>query len=235
MKNADLQQHYDEGHDYTFPMTEEYFGILNTMEWAGENVLEIGCGDGKLAKELVRRGATVTAIDYAAEDHIDLNLEIRRCDYTEITGKYDVVIMKGVLEHMDNPLETLCYIKDNFSPDIIITSSPSFLNPRGYIWMALKTLLDVPMSLTDLHYICPFDMEEWARELGCSLNYESVDQDWGHGERLIIDYKKRLKNALADKGLDADVPSFIEWLEKTLHYRVDTNSSGATVIYKLIF
>lgn len=235
MKNADLQAHYDEGHKYTFPMVEEHLGILGAGDFDGHTVLEIGCGDGKLARDIVERGGLVTAIDYAAQDSSAPNLIIKRCDYSEVEGEFDIVVMKGVLEHMDDPLETLKYIKDHFSPSIIITSSPSFLNPRGYIWMALKTLLAVPMSLTDLHYICPFDMEEWAKELGCRLNYESVDQDWGHGKRLCVDFEKRLNNALADRGLKADVPNFIEWLEKTLNYRAYTDFSGATIIYKLIF
>lgn len=238
MKNADLQAHYDEGHEYTFPMMEEHFGILNAVDWMGFDglsILEIGCGDGDLARDIVKRGGFVTAIDYAAADWTEQNLDIRRCDYREVEGTFDIVVMKGVLEHMDDPYETLRYIKNVFRPEQIITSSPSFLNPRGYIWMALQKLLDVPMSLTDLHFICPFDMEEWASELGGKLNYESVDQDWGHGQRLLTDYKKRLKNALEDKGLKADVPSFIKWLEKTLDYRVDTGFSGATIIYKLTF
>ena len=29
---------------------------------------------------------------------------------------------------------------------ILLTSSPSFLNPRGYVWMTLQLLFDVPMS-----------------------------------------------------------------------------------------
>lgn len=101
--------------------------------------------------------------------------------------------------------------------------------------MTLSKLLGVRVSLTDLHFLCPFDMEEWAHQLGCSLNYESVDQDWGHGTRLCIDLEKRLRLALAEKGLDADVPGFIKWLERTLPYKAETNFSGATVIYKLIF
>jgi 2-polyprenyl-3-methyl-5-hydroxy-6-metoxy-1,4-benzoquinol methylase len=238
MNNADLQSHYDSGHKYTFDMVEEHFGILNYMDWDGLRVLEIGCGNGKLAEDISKKGGDVLAIDYSDYELKEFkrgNLEVRHCDYRDVVGKFDVVVMKGVLEHMDDPLHTLDYIKTYIKPMWIVTSSPSFLNPRGYIWMALKTLLDVPMSLTDLHYICPFDMQEWAHELGCFLEYESVDQDWGHGKRLCIDFEKRLKNALRDKGLKADVPAFIEWLEKTLPYRADTHSSGATVIYKLIF
>ena len=235
MRNEDLKAHYNAGHEYTFDMVEEHDGILHYMDWDGLSILEIGCGDGGLAKDIVKKGGRVLAIDYAAVPYEAKNLEIRRCDYIDVKGKFDVVVMKGVLEHMDDPLGTLAYIKNHFNPQWVITSSPSFLNPRGYIWMALATLLDVPMSLTDLHYICPFDMEGWATELGGELHYESVDQDWGHGKRLCVDFEKRLKNALSDKGLRADVPSFIAWLEKTLPYRADTHFSGATVIYKLIF
>ena len=69
--------------------------------------------------------------------------------------------MQGVLEHLDKPFKTLrsiiiANLKKNGQ---FITSSPSFLNPRGYVWMTLQLLFDVPMSLTDIHFLCPFDFE----------------------------------------------------------------------------
>jgi 2-polyprenyl-3-methyl-5-hydroxy-6-metoxy-1,4-benzoquinol methylase len=37
-------------------------------DWRGKRVLEIGCGDGRLARRLVRLGARVIAIDPDAEE-----------------------------------------------------------------------------------------------------------------------------------------------------------------------
>lgn len=232
--NSDLKSHYEEGHVYTSDGEEEEDQIIASADWSGKRVLEIGCGDGKLSERIYGLGASVLGIDYAIKaKFIEPDLEYGRCDYTDVQGAFDIVVMKGVLEHMDNPLMTLGIIKDRFGPRQIVTSSPNFLNPRGHVWMALQLLLDVPMSLTDLHFICPFDMKEWAEELGYELEYVSVDQDWGHGQRLMADYNKRLKNALNDKGLEADVPKYLAWLEKTLPFRNYTKDSGATIVYNI--
>jgi SAM-dependent methyltransferase len=236
MKNADLQEHYEAGHAYTSDGQEEADGIVASASWVGKKVLEIGCGGGELGERIFALGADYTGIDYAIKgEYVEPGLEFKKCDYLDMYGHFDVVVMQGVLEHMDHPGVTLGLIKDKFTPEQIVTSSPNFLNPRGHVWMALQLLLDVPMSLTDLHFICPFDMKEWAQELGCGLEYRSVDQDWGHGQLLLTDYEKRLKNALKDRGLEADVPNYLSWLRKTLPYRNYTESSGATIVYNLIF
>ncbi len=236
IQNSDLKAHYEEGHVYTSDGEEEEDQIVACANWTGKRVLEIGCGEGKLSERIYGLGASVLGIDYANKaEFVEPDLEFGCCDYTDVKGTFDIVVMKGVLEHMDDPLDTLRFIKETFGAKQIVTSSPNFLNPRGYIWMAFQLLLDVPMSLTDIHYICPFDMKEWADELGGELSYESVDQDWGHGQRLLNDYEKRLKNALNDSGVSADVPKFIEWLRKTLPYRNYTADSGATIVYNIIF
>lgn len=236
--NADLQSHYEDGHDYTFDSAQERGGILRMLgdELNGETVLEIGCGDGRLARRMWGLGASVIGIDYADRPLSDLDgLEFYKEDYRKVKGEFTTVVMQGVLEHMDDPLETLTFIQDTFRPGRIVTSSPSFLNPRGYVWMALVKLFDVPMSLSDIHYICPFNMEEWAQELGASLEYESVDQDWGHGHRLLTDFEKRLTNALKDAGMRADVSGFLAWLRNTTEYQAFTGFSGATIVYQLSF
>mgnify|MGYP007000376178 CR=1 len=80
-------------------------------------------------------------------------------------------------------------------------------------------LLDVPMSLSDLHFLCPFDFEEFCENNDYSLKFESTDQDWGAGKRTIIDFKKRLPNALKDAHLsDKNVEKFLMWFEKAVNY-----------------
>ena len=101
--------------------------------------------------------------------------------------------------------------------------------------MALQLLLEVPMSLSDTHFLCPFDFEEYAKKLGAHLSYRSIDQDWGHGERLIVDFQKRLKNAFKDKGLDANTERFLNWLSKTVNYTTYSEFSGANIVYEFAF
>lgn len=212
-------------------------------DWAGLEVLEIGCGEGKLAAMLGFSGATVHAVDYSAEAiatakaRINLpNVRFESADYHALKGRYDRVVMQGVLEHLDDPFgELQVLISTRLKPGgAVITSSPSFLNPRGYIWMALKLLLDVPMSLSDIHYLCPFDFEEFANKKGLKLSYDSTNHSWGGGKLTIMDFKKRLTNALRDAKLgNGNVDRFLGWLEKAVRFYRPEEFSGATVAYRL--
>ena len=116
----------------------------------------------------------------------------------------------------------------------MIHTCPSFLNIRGYVWMSLSILFEVPMSLTDLHFICPFDMEDWAKKLDMKIEWHTIDEDVGNGKRLIVDMEKRLTNALRDAGLDnSRVPKLIEWLNKAIQYDNKGIHSGAMGVYIL--
>ena len=90
------------------------------------------------------------------------------------------------------------------------------------------------MSLTDLHFLCPFDFEKFSKDNGYSLEIRSTDQDWGAGERTILDFKKRLHSALRDADMDdSRVELLIKWLQKAVPYHRRDEFSGATVAYKI--
>lgn len=232
-------------HCFTFLPYEHSMAIVQSTDWEGRKVLEIGCGEGDLAAIIAYHGASVTAIDYSeeaikiAQSKFNIkNLSFQCTEMEKLKDKFDVVIMQGVLEHIENPLNMLLYIKDNILKDKdseIITGCPSFLNPRGYVWMTLQLLFNVPMSLTDVHFLCPFDFEEMASKLDMAITYKSCDQSWGGGQKLIYDFKKRLVNALRDAKMDADVDSLIAWLEKAIKYSNYTEDSGAIIVYRLFF
>ncbi|MHA1368343.1 MAG: class I SAM-dependent methyltransferase [Promethearchaeota archaeon] len=251
MKNADLVKKYDavyrQGSSkfYSFNSFPESKTILDMMDsWAGLKVLEIGCGEGRLAAMMSFAGAEqVDAVDYSPEAikiaqerfRID-NVKYHCQDYREMKGVYDVVVLQGVLEHLDKPFEELAFILKTFVgyEGVVITSSPSFINPRGYVWMTLQLLFDVPMSLSDLHFLCPFDFEAFAAQNHCSIEMKPSDLDWGAGERLLIDFRKRLPNALRDAGMDnSGVDRLLAWLAKALSYQALNNYSGANMVYKI--
>lgn len=251
MKNKDLQAKYDEifkndaSKFFTCNVFKESHSIVGMIEdWSGKEVLDLGCGLGNLAFMVSQAGAgKVTGIDYSKEAikianekfNVD-NLNFKCCNYKDIKEKFDVILMQGVLEHFDEPFKELKYIiDDNLKKDgIIITSSPSFLNPRGYVWMTLQLLFDVPMSLTDLHFLCPFDFEEFCYDNNLELEMKSIFQDWGSGRTMIRDFDKRLRNALRDKGMDnSKVDDLLVWLNKSMKYFSRNNYSGAMVVYKI--
>ncbi|MGX9728406.1 MAG: class I SAM-dependent methyltransferase [Candidatus Electronema sp. VV] len=250
MDNRQLAEVYnkvyknDSSFFYTFNTFPESKLIIEMIpRWNGLQVLEIGCGEGRLAAMLSFAGAEhVDALDYSQEaisiarKRIKLDNVYYQCvDYREVEGQYDAVVLQGVLEHLDDPFVELDYIFKKFvrNGGVLITSSPSFINPRGYVWMTLQLLFDVPMSLTDLHFLCPFDFEQFAKKNGYDIEFHSTDQDWGSGERLLIDFQKRLPNALRDVGMDGSkVSRLLAWIEKAVRYQPRTEVSGATFAYK---
>ena len=250
MNNKDLKNKYDEvfkeGSDnfFTCNVFHEAWTIAGAFDWEKKRVMDVGCGEGMLPAMIAHAGADyVVGVDYSEEaiknatKKFDCdNLQFIADDYRVVEGMFDVITMQGVMEHLDNPWEELKNMLDNHLSEggCLITSSPSFINPRGYVWMTLKKLFDVPMSLTDLHFICPFDMEEFCQKNGYGLVYKSIHQDWGSGETMIRDYKKRLVNALRDAGMDnSKVEDLLEWMYKANHYFQTSESTGAIVVYKV--
>ncbi len=252
MKNFELSSKYDQ--IYKEGAYAKYFSFNSfpaqkliidyITSWVDLEVLDIGCGEGNLAAMLSFAGARkVDAVDFSSEAiekarhriHLE-NVNFICSKYRTMKNKYDVVVMNGVLEHFDNPWKELKYIIDNRlkKDGVVITTSPSFLNPRGYVWMTLQLLFDIPMSLTDLHFLCPFNFEGFCDKYGYSIDYKSTDQDWGAGERTIVDFRKRLKNALRDANMKDDgVDMFLSWLQKAVQYFPRNEYTGATIAYKI--
>ena len=248
--NLTLKDHYNEVYSkgsenyYTFSSFDESYAILDYLkELNGKTVLEIGCGEGGLASMIAQAGGKVTAVDYSeeviriAESRYNLSdLRFVCDDYKNITEKYDVIVLQGVLEHFDKPFDTLDWIIENSlgKNGFIVNSCPSFINPRGYVWMTLQLLFDIPMSLSDLHFLCPFDFEEYCKKNKCNLEYQSSNQSWGNGEGMIVDFNKRLRNALRDADMNNEnVDKLLDWLNKAKEFSVQGDFTGANVIYKI--
>jgi SAM-dependent methyltransferase len=250
--NKDLKGHYNEVYKkdayknyYTFAEIEGYMAIIQFMgEIGGKRVLEIGCGQGELAsmisyagpEEIVAVDFSSQAIETARKRYNLENVSFQNMDYRDIKDRYDIVVLHGVLEHFDKPFEALEWILESLveKDGFLVNLCPSFLNIRGHVWMTLQLLLDVPMSLSDLHFLCPFDFEEFCEEKGYVLDYVSTSQDWGSGEKMIIDFDKRLRNALRDANMDnSKVDKLLEWLRKAGKYSQDEKHTGAVVTYKI--
>jgi len=250
MNNQDLKKKYDEifkGGANTFFTSdgfEEALKIAACCNWEDKKVLDLGCGEGRLISMIAGAGASeAIGVDYSEEainkavTTFELpNLDFIADDYKNVQNKFDVVVMQGVMEHFDKPWDELQYIIDNllYENGSVITSSPSFLNPRGYVWMTLAKLFDVPMSLTDLHFICPFDMINFCNKYNYHLEYQSIYQDWGCGNGMLKDLNKRLHNALQDANMDnGKVKDLLEWLSQASRYFKQDNDSGAIVVYSI--
>ena len=246
--NQNLRRLYDEAYKhggfFTFDNDNETRLIIDRGgDWAGLDVLEIGCGEGRLAHALGVLGAKVTAIDYSIEairkaTETDTPGVTFQCGTVEEfdLGQYDVLILQGVLEHLDTPFLTLQQLMEDHVRDdgMAVATCPGFLNPRGVVWMTLQLLFDVPMSLTDLHFLSKPEFERFCMDNEYSLEIHSTDLDWAAGKRTIIDFDKRLRNALTDANMDTSgVDRFLAWFETTLPHFQHTEATGANVCYQI--
>lgn len=262
--NEDLRQVYEkiyqQGEENYFSKfergvdsSETNATVLGLLDWSGRSVLDVGCGTGGLLREIAARGAArVTGIDYSSKA-IEIAREKTGMDNaTFIAGNvlettldtHDVVLSCGTIEHSDEPPVFLKALRERCAPGgTLIITCPHFINVRGFVWMALAELLEVPMSLTDLHFIHPWQMEQWCEGLGLRLrSFSTCDYQRGNGPVLVSDFHKRLTNALRDAGLsNARVPGYLEYLEKLVHYMgnesmkngEDCRLQGATAVYMM--
>ena len=77
----------------------------------------------------------------------------------------------------------------------------------------------------------PSDFDKFATVRNLKINMTSIAHDWDGGEKTILDYKKRLVNALKDKQISNDkVPEFLDWLEEAISYFNHDEKSGAVMI-----
>lgn len=257
MKNKDLKKFYDavyekgeRGHYskllFGEKITEEKQEILKAVSWKGKRVLDIGCGTGELAFYVAEKGADeVVGIDYsysaihlATQTYKHKALAFSCEDVSNVSGTFDVITIVGVLEHIDEPFELLKKAKKLLRPGgSIIVTCPNWSNPRGFVLQTLLYLFDARITLVDIHHFTPTYFIDWAKQLKMKLSWKTIEQSWGHSDKMIQDFKKRLPNVLKDipgakKG--KELGSFISWLEtRALPLEGDQKHSGATGFYHL--
>lgn len=252
MKNKDLKKTYDQMHEkgpesWFDDGREERQAILEMGQpWTDKTVLEIGCGEGDLSQMIFQNGAYIVGIDYSEEaikkaDEKYPYIKWGVGDYKNARTKCDILVLQGVMEHLDNPFTELADMIERFKPKTVITSMPAFLNIRGIIWHTLD-MLGAVMSKTDLHFIDRWEVEQFCEENGYILRFaNAVEMDWGNGEKMVEDLRQRIPLALRDGSLsqidmeallvpDEEINKFLEWLEKASKY---FQGSGAVNIYRI--
>jgi SAM-dependent methyltransferase len=99
---------------YDRDATHRFFG-QRLQEMDGSEVLEIGCGQGRLAVHLAERGAQVTAVDVspeavqmaqrnAAHNGVDDRMTVRTMDALDLESlpqTYDLVVGRFILHHIE--------------------------------------------------------------------------------------------------------------------------------------
>jgi len=101
--------------------------------------------------------------------------------------------------------------------------------------MTLALALDVPMSLTDKHFISPFNIREWLLGTGFELSEVTYfDYERANGQLMLSDMDKRLNNALRDANLHTEgVPKLMEWLSNVVNHESESLEvmNGSSALY----
>ena len=106
--------------------------------------------------------------------------------------------------------------------------------------MALATMFQAPMSLTDKHFLHPWEFYEWSqkREVNMQMQMTTCDKSWGSGPAMVEDYRDRLPKVMRDlqKKLEMTLPyrttDLLQFLKASSEFLEWENAIGATAIYK---
>lgn len=114
-------------------------------EVTGKRVLDVGCGPGLYAAELIRRGATVSAFDESAEmvrlarTRLGENADVRRGTLGEpltwlADESQDLALMALVLHHLDDRVSALRELGRVLRPHgrLVLSTSHPTLDWRGH-------------------------------------------------------------------------------------------------------
>jgi ubiquinone/menaquinone biosynthesis C-methylase UbiE len=194
-----------------FPLLEH----LLKDEVRGKTLLDFGCGPGRLALQLARYARDVHGVDYAGEGIEMAALLAQAAGVTNAAfdegdlgwvrargRRYGVIVLAGVLEHLEQPTEQLDALGRLLTPGgLLCVQCPSFANFRGDVYNTLGHLLGLPMSLTDLWQVTPKAMEEAAPRIGlCLEKVAGGHYCFAFLERVLEDFRQRVPNAARDAG-----------------------------------
>lgn len=152
----------------------------------GERVLDVGCGKGELAHDLVvRAGAIVVGIDsdprhlaFARTRFVHERLELVAGDVTETLppGRFDAVVLSNVLEHLERRVELLRRIVASAAPARLLVRVP--LLTRDWT-IPLRRELGLPYFWDDDHKVEyePASLREELGEAGLAVTELTVN--WG--------------------------------------------------------
>ena len=134
---------------YVIPFIEKYMAVNSNVK-----VLEIGCGEGGNMAPFVELGCKVVGVDinesrlklakeYFEEIDNSENLELIYKNIYELTfediGRFDLIIMRDVIEHIPDQEKFLNYVKQFFTTDgMLFMGFPPFYMPFGGHQQVLK-------------------------------------------------------------------------------------------------
>lgn len=174
-----------EGHSHPKHRLINYHHYFITNIPANSKVIDIGCGNGAVAKAIANNvsGVEVTGIDNnkdrlecAIQNNDLTNLKFIFGDALEIEGNWDVVVLSNVLEHIEERVVFLSNITKELEPKLILIRVPLF--ERNWE-IPMRKELGINYFSDNTHYI-EHTIEQFDTEMSeAGLSIESVQYIWG--------------------------------------------------------
>ncbi len=176
---------YNGGSHVKHRLTGYHDFFVNRIQ-PGERVIDIGCGRGEVAYNIVSKaGGVVTGIDqnknylaYAKEAFKHSNIEFVLGNVLEFlpAQTYNTAIMSNVLEHIENRSAFLDKVNKQIQPKRFLFRVPMFNRD----WrVPLRKELGLPYFLDDTHYI-EYTQESFEQEMkAAGLRIAHMEIRWG--------------------------------------------------------
>ncbi len=148
---------------------------LEVADFNGKKVLDIGCGDGTYTIELFEAAQPISieGID-AAQEAIDVAKEKnanRRINFTVASAyelpyenqSFDIVQLRGVLHHLDRPIEAL-------KEALRVADTLIIIEPNGYspVLKLIERFSPYHIEHKEKSY-APRNLDRWVKSLGAVL------------------------------------------------------------------
>ncbi|MCZ7372114.1 MAG: class I SAM-dependent methyltransferase [Candidatus Methanoperedens sp.] len=149
----------------------------------GSKVLEIGCGDGRLANILtIKKNCRFYCVDkdpvmvaIARKKCVEIhNIDIEISDIPYEAGFFDVIILENVLEHLKEPQEVLKRLKKYLSEKgSLIYSVPNILNWHSRLTIFSGKFRYEESGVFDRDHLRFYDLDS-AKDLATDAGYRIV-------------------------------------------------------------
>jgi SAM-dependent methyltransferase len=162
--------------------TEIHDRVLELLETEPRSaLLDVGAGDGTLAKRLQHAGFEVTAIDLITADFRPNDIEIRSANLNEgipvADGQFRTVVTTEVIEHLENPWFFLRELYRITEPGgLVILSTPNLASVYARAWYALTGRLYnfMESSYRQIGHITPVYLWNLERMIESMFDLEIV-------------------------------------------------------------
>ncbi len=172
-------------------------------------ILDIGCGGGIICEPLARLGAKVTGIDFAPnnisaakihskKNKLKINYIHKDVEKSKLDGKFDLILMFEVLEHLDDWKKTIKKIKKNLNKNgiiIISTINRNSLSKLFAISIAENILKWIPKGTHDYNkLIKPEELKKTLTQENLhfknikGLVFNPLNGEWKLSKNYMINY-----------------------------------------------